>query len=343
MKNQVFYLAASAKSPEGGIYHYTICEGRPQQLGFKQLDGSGYLAFSPDRKFLYSTCIIGDGGGAAAFAIQDDKSLRFLNSMEARGRSSCYLCTDPSGKFLFTANYSSGNVSEFTLENGAIKALSQVVAHQGRGPNEQRQEGPHPHFAQMTPDGKYLCIVDLGIDAVVCYPVDPQRGLDAQAAKSSSIAPAGSGPRHLIFDRSGKIAYVANELGNTVLSMHYKDGSFTAIELQATLPETFTEPSKVAAIRLSQDEKFLFVSNRGYDSIAVYALDGQGGMRQTDLVLSGGSSPRDINFLPGGRKFAATNEFSNSIFFYDYDAASGKLTPDGNVIGTLPRPLCIHW
>jgi len=343
MKSQEFYLAACANTPQGGIYRYVMDQGRPRQLGFNQLNSANYLAYSPDRKFLYSTCAIGDNGGVAAFKINDDNSLTFLNSMDAKGLSSCFLCTDPSGKFLFTANYRSGSVTEFALENGAIKALTQVIQHEGHGPNEKRQEGPHTHFTQMAPDGKYLCVVDLGIDAVKCYPVDPTRGIVASGVKTFSDVPAGSGPRHLIFDRSGKIAYLANELGNTVVSMRYADGVFTAIQLKPTLPATFTDATKVAAIRLSQDEKFLFVSNRGYDSIAVYALDGQGGMTMTDLVLTGGSSPRDINFLPGWSKFAATNEFSDSIFFYNYDAKSGKLTPDGNVITTLPRPLCIHW
>lgn len=343
MKTQEFYIAASANSPQGGIYRYVMDQGRPRQLGFNQLNSANYLAFSPDRKFLFSTCAVEDGGGAAAYTINTDNSLTFINSLGGKGLNGCYLCTDPGGNFLFTANYSGGSISEYALENGALKALTQVIQHEGRGPNEKRQEGPHPHYAQMTPDGKYLCIVDLGIDAVKCYPVDPKRGLVASGVKTFTDVPPGSGPRHLIFDRSGKIAYLANELGNTVVSMRYHDGVFTAIQLKPTLPATFTDATKVAAIRLSQDEKFLFVSNRGYDSIAVYALDGQGGMTMSDLVLSGGSSPRDINFLPGWAKFAATNEFSDTIFLFDYDAKSGKLTPDGNVISTLPRPLCIHW
>ena len=183
-------------------------------------------------------------------------------------------------------------------------------------------------------------VIDLGVDALYAYRLDPGRGIDAANPKVSKMTP-GDGPRHLVFDRSGRIAYLANELGNSVTSLTYDDGVFTVIGKVTTLPRFQEGATKVAAIRLSQDERFLFVSNRGYDSIAVYELDGKGGMKPFDLVLSGGSSPRDINFLPGCRWFGAANEFSDTVFFFDCDGR-GRLTPNGCVL-RLPRPLHIFW
>ena len=261
--------------------------------------------------------------------------------MSAEGKSTCYVIVDPSGNFLYAANYSSSSFVEFRLKEGRIVERTQLIRHEGSGPNPARQEAAHPHFTGITSDGRYLAVIDLGIDAIKCYPLDPEKGLDAAHPVTSQIEPAGSGPRHLVYDRSGKIAYLLNELGNTVISMRYDDGKFEAIQSCTTLPRFVDCATKAAAIRLSPEENYLFASNRGYDSVAVYELDGKGGMKFTDLVLTGGSSPRDINMLPGGTMFATANEFSDLVTFYDYDG-KGKLTPNGFQL-KLPQPLCIMW
>lgn len=343
MAKEIFYVASASEGADGGIYVFKMnVNGVPEQVGFAAMPRANYIAFSPDRKYLYSTCTIGDQGGVASFAIKEDGMLEPINTCEAGGQSTCYVITDPSGKFLYAANYRSGNFAEFLLENGKIVKRTQLIQHRGSGPNKARQEAAHPHYTGLTPDGKYLCVIDLGIDAIKVYPLDPGKGLDADGVICNSVEPAGSGPRHLVFDRSGKIAYLLNELGNTVISNHYADGRFTPIETQTMLPSLVNVASKAAAIRLSEDEKYLFATNRGFDSVAVYKLDGQGGMVLTDLVLSGGSSPRDINFLPGYKMFAATNEFSDNMVIFDYDAVNGKLTPNG-LIFSLPHPLCVMW
>ncbi len=337
-----FYIAAmSPDKPEGGIYRYEMRENAPpKQLGFTPMTSVNYLAFSPDRKFMYSTCSVNGEAGVASFAVGADGSLTFLSSMVSGGKAACYVITDPTGKFLYCANYLTGDFSEFRVENGKIVEKTQQVRHSGKGPNAARQEGPHTHFTSITPDGKFLIVIDLGIDSVFTYPLDPVKGVDAANPNVYRTEP-GDGPRHLIFDKTGKIAYLANELGNSVTALSYRDGVFTKIAKETTLPCFWEGDTKVAAIRLSEDERYLFVSNRGFDSIAVYELDGKGGMTMTDMVLAGGSSPRDINFLPGGKWFGATNEFSDLVVFYDYNGA-GKLTPNGFTL-KLVRPLHIFW
>ena len=342
--NSIFYIVACAAALDGGIYRYQMMEdGSVRQLGFNQLDNANWISFSPDRRFLYSTCTVGDSSGVAAYKGGADGALTELNRMSAAGKAGCYVITDPSGKFLFCANYSSGSVSVFALnEDGSIRERLRNIQHTGKGPNQPRQDGPHTHFTNITPDGKYLIVIDLGIDAVRLYPFDPVKGIDEEKAYTFHVEPAGSGPRHLVFDKSGKIAYLLNELCNTVISLAYSDGRFEKLDELSTIPAAFHGATKAAAVRLSEDEKFLFASNRGYDSIAVFRLDGKGGMRFHDLLLCGGSSPRDINFLPGMRKFASANEFSDTVFFFDYDPETGKLTPDGQVL-THKRPLAIYW
>ncbi len=339
----MFYVAACTDKPEGGIYRYEMRQSAaPQQVGFTALPDANYLSFSPDGKYMYSTCSAGKDGGVAAFAIDADGALTLLNTCAAGGLSTCYVITDSSGKWLYAANYRGPSVSEFRLEKGRIAERTQVVRHEGSGPNLPRQDAAHPHFTGLTPDGRYLLVVDLGIDAIMAYPIDPDKGLNAAGVIKNPVEPAGSGPRHLIFDRSGKIAYLLNELASTVISYRYADGRFEAIETKSMLPPLTNVYSKASAIRLSADEKFLFASNRGFDSVAVYRLDGKGGMTLHDMVLSGGSSPRDVNFLPGGRMFATANEFSDILVLFDYDAAAGKLTPNG-ISYKLPRPLCVVW
>lgn len=337
-----FYLAAMSEKPEGGIYRYRMRENAaPEQVGFTQMPGVNALAFSPDRKYMLSTCLVNGEDGVASYAVGEDGELTFLSSMASGGKAACFVSTDPFGEFLYCANYTSGDFAEFRLDgDGRITERTQLIHHEGCGPNPLRQKGAHPHCAFLTPDGKYLAVVDLGVDALYAYRFSPGRGIDAEAKKVSKMAP-GDGPRHLIFDRSGKIAYLANELGNTVSSLAYDDGEFTLLQKLTTLPRFQEGATKASAIRFSEDQRFLFVSNRGYDSIAVYELDGKGGMKLFDFVLSGGSSPRDINFLPGGRWFGAANEFSDTVFFFDCNG-HGRLTPNGHVLH-LPRPLYIFW
>ena len=291
---------------------------------------------------MYATCGNGEETpGCAAFRINDDGSLAFLNQLSSEGKAPCYTVVSADGKFLYCANYLSGSVTEFRLaDDGSIAERAQVITHTGKGPNQPRQDGPHTHFAEFTPDGKFLIVIDLGIDAVKLYPWS-ETGIDAAGVRTFSV-PAGCGPRHLVFNNAGTIAYLVTELGNTVLTLSYDgNGNFALLNEVSTLPEQYSGATKAAAIRLSPDERYLYVSNRGYDSIACYALDPETKFPVwKGLAASGGDGPRDINYLPGYQKFAAANEFSDVVVFYDVKAENGMLYPDGNMV-RIPGPLAI--
>lgn len=341
-ESKCFFIVADSLTPDGGLYCMEQNGIKSlRQVAFTPLSDANYLCFSPDRKTLYSTCDCSNpAGGVAAFRLAQNDSLTFLNKLPASGRSTCHLTCSGDGRFLFAANYSSGSVSVFSLNpDGSLDRLIQVIVHQGiTGPNKARQEAPHTHCTVLTPDGHFLCVADLGLDAVFLYPLDPKEGL-CRTPKTCSFSP-GDGPRHIVFDAAGNYAYVVNELGNSVTSLSYSNGSLTPIMTQSTLPHHCTAATKASAIRFSPDGRFLFASNRGYDSVACFQLLGNGTFRRYDMEPVYGSSPRDIQFLPSGDLFAAANEFSDSVTLFQYDTVSGKLAFTGSQI-RLPRPLCI--
>ena len=338
----VFYLSSwSKESPQGGIYTYSLREKCLTQLGFAPLQMAGYLCFSPGGNILYATGGVEGREGVAAFAVNDDASLTFLNFVPSFGKSTCHNCVAPNGKFLYTANYTSGDLTEFTLApDGTLSGRNKVVAHTGCGPVKGRQESAHPHYVSITPDGNFLAAADLGIDKIVAYPFDPDAGIDETSPVESPM-PSGCGPRHILF-APGNTAYLLTELGNTILSLHYRAGRFSVIDEISLLPENCVCDTKAAAIRMSADGRFLAGTNRGFDAIALIEVDGKGGMKKVQTTLSGGSSPREANFLPDGRSFAAANEFSDNIYFFDFDFQKGTLAPNGLKLEHL-RPLCITW
>ena len=336
-----FYISAWGEVADGGIFTCVLKEnGEVVPQSRVPFYHAGYLAWNSDKTRLYAT-----GGwdensdSVGAFAVAEDGSLVHLNTQKSFGRSCCHLCVSPDDKFVYAANYFTGNFSEYAiLEDGSLSEALQTVQHEGSGPNQERQACSHAHFCGFSPDGRFLLVVDLGMDAVMAYPWTPGKGIDSRNAVRNDITP-GAGPRHLVFDKSGKIAYLVTELGNTVQSLRYADGHLKKISEISTLPCKISYPTKAAAIRLSEDERFLLVTNRGFDSIALVSLDGAGGMVLSDLTLSGGNSPRDLNFLAENRFVAVGNEFSGNVYFFNYNTENGKLTPNGYKL-ELPRPLC---
>jgi 6-phosphogluconolactonase len=337
-----FYISAFGELPRGGIYTCELKEnGEVIPLANVPFYHSGYLAWNSNKTRLYATGGLDDEKSdcLAAFSVNEDGFPVLLNTRKSHGKSCCHLGVSPDDKFVYAANYFSGNFSEYAiLEDGSLSEALQVIQHEGSGPHPERQTSAHAHFCGFSPDGRFLLVIDLGIDAVMAYPYTPGKGISRNGVIRNRISP-GSGPRHLVFDSSGKIAYLVTELGNTVKSLHYNEGHFEFISEISLLPCRIEYPTKAAAVRLSADERFLLATNRGFDSVAVIALDGAGGMVLNDLTLSGGISPRDLNFLGNDRFVAVGNEFSGNVYFFDFNRESGKLTPNGYKL-ELPRPLC---
>lgn len=181
MPGTLFYVAAKSPEPDGGIYRYEMRESAaPKQVGFNRLRKTRTISRFRRTANTFSAPAPSTGiGGVASFRLNPDGSLTPINSMSAEGKSTCYVIVDPSGNFLYAANYSSSSFVEFRLKEGRIVERTQLIRHEGSGPNPARQEAAHPHFTGITSDGRYLAVIDLGIDAIKCYPLDPEKGLDA--------------------------------------------------------------------------------------------------------------------------------------------------------------------
>ncbi|MGH3712027.1 MAG: lactonase family protein [Micromonosporaceae bacterium] len=289
-----------------------------------------YLAISHDRRVLYAVNEL-DAGTVSAFAVAPDGVLRPLGSRPTYGASPCHVHVHPSGRYVLSANYGSGSVTVHPVDaDGALEEPSDVVRHTGSGPDPARQQGPHAHQIVTDPAGGFVHAVDLGADAVFTYRL-----------RAGKLAPAGemrtrpgSGPRHLSFHPSGRQAYLTEELTSTVTACTYapEQGRLTAVQTLATAPRTDTRnyPSELL---VSADGRFVYVANRGHNSVAVFAVDGDR-LTARGTVPSGGDWPRHIAFSRDGHFLYAANQKSGQLATLRVDRRDGSLTPAGPALSS---------
>ncbi len=354
-KAEFYYVYVGTYTSGGceGIYVYKM-DMSDGSIMFVQTVGNlknpSFLAIDSTDRFLYTFGMISNADGkqepvVSAYSI-DVKTgmLSFLNRQPIPGRGTCHINVDKTGKYVLTANYSDGNVSMFpVLADGGLDKMSDFVQHTGSGPNEKRQKAAHAHSINISPDNKYAYAADLGIDKVMIYKLDLENGkLVPNEPPFAKVAP-GAGPRHFDFHPNGQFAYVINELNSTVTAFTYNqsDGSLTEIQTVLTLPEGFSEINSTADIHVSPCGKYLYGSNRGHDSIAIFSVDTNTGMLSpVGHEPTQGSTPRNFAVDPTGRYLLAENQRSGTIVIFRIDKATGKLIPTGNVV-EVPSPVCI--
>lgn len=320
----------------GDLEHIGVVEG---------VENATYLARATTRPLLYASQRMGDSGAVAVYAVRDDR-LRLLGRRPVNGGVPCHVALDPRETRLVFAEYSGARAGVFTLrEDGEFSEVPPVtVRHRGHGPDPERQTAAHAHCARVSPDGRYLYVADLGIDRVVAYAFsDPgQKTLPEVPAMSIQTAP-GSGPRHLLFHPNGRLAFLLHELDNTISSFRYDGETMVRVQTISMLPPDFHGFSKAAAIKLSEDGRRLFGSNRGHDSIAVFDLDAVNGkMTLANISKLAGSFPRDFEFAPGGKFALVGHENSNEIMAYRFRPDRGDLIPAGPPLA-MHRPVCIQF
>ena len=280
-------------------------------------------------------------GALAAFAVKgDDLELIGIQSV-GQTTVPCHLALDPSERTLVWAEYTDAFFGTCELDaNGNVTDRVQRLQNTGDGPNKPRQDKAHAHWAGVTPDGKFLCLNDLGIDQVkvIDFP-DRTAGLKELPEKTIHTEP-GLGPRHLVFHPNGKLAFLIYELKNKITAFRYTGDRFIPLDTYSTLPADFTGESKSAAIKLSADGTRLFASNRGHNSIAVYAVNPETGAL-TPLAFNRleGAFPRDFQLLPGEKFMVVGHKTSDNFMMYAYDAKTGKLAPVGNPF-PIYHPTC---
>lgn len=298
-----------------------------------------YLALNKSKTHLYAVQETGvaDTPSVHSFSINADYRLSHINTQGMIGEGPCHLTLDATEKFLTVANYSSGNVVLYSVkEDGSVGEQLDSVQHRGKGPNPKRQEGPHAHATVFGPEGT-LFVADLGLDEVISYRVNSGKLESLGSVKT----PPGAGPRHLVFHPSGNYAFVVNELDSTLSVFRHEGGGLELLNTVSTLPEKNETESYCAAIRINPSGRFIYVSNRGHDSLAVFAFDeNEESLKLIQLVPSGGLYPRDFNLDPSDKLLIAANQQTNNLLSYWLDASTGKLRATGHEL-ELGTPVCV--
>ncbi|KMK77019.1 lactonase family protein [Alkalihalobacillus pseudalcaliphilus] len=343
MSQLTAYVGTYTNGDSKGIYRFSFDPtsgviDTPELVA--ELEGPTYLTISQDNQYLYAVAKSDEGGGIAAYQITDNEELEFINSVISDGPSPCHVSLDNDSSTLFSANYHRGQADVYPISNyGHLENPSSTVTHTGSGPNQERQEKAHAHYAGLTPDGKFVVVCDLGTDKVAIYRLDGQGLIPFQEI----FVKPGSGPRHIAFHPNGKYAYVNAELSSEIIVFEYKHGELKEIQTVGTLPEDFLGDNTSGALHLSNDGKFIYVSNRGHDSVYVYEIDESTGMITfRSSVTSGGEHPRDFIFDPSGKYMFVANKDSSNIVMYIKDDNTGRLTKTEKEI-SIPNPVCIKF
>lgn len=302
-----------------------------------------FLAISEDRQYVYAVNETAPGN-VSAFQWNEDRSqLSAVNQQASQGDHPCFTELSPDGKLLAVANYSSGNISVYPIEEtGGLASANAVHHHLGSGPVKPNQEAAHAHCAKFAPNGKFLYAVDLGTDQIVTYPINDQ-GITESAISGLKLEP-GDGPRHLVFHPTLDMAFVINELSGSVasLSVNTETGKLTIIDKKRTLPEDFEGNNACADIHISSNGKFLYASNRGHNSIAIFSVSEKGELELLATEPVQGDWPRNFTFSPDEKFLLVANKNTNNITVFSVNQETGALSFTGNQI-TVSRPVCLMF
>jgi 6-phosphogluconolactonase len=346
MANSTVFYLGTYTSPGGsqGIYHaslnLTTGEISTPELAIEARDPS-FVAYHPNGKYLY-TVHESTAGEFSAYAIQADHSLKLLNKVTAPVPGPCHLSVDPSGRHLFTAGYGTGVLASLPISpNGTLGAASWSQQNTGHGPNTGRQEGPHMHAAYPNAKGDLVYACDLGTDEVLVYKLDKATGKLTAAQPKSVLTEPGSGPRHLALSPNGQFAYVNGELTSTVLAYRVDPatGALTHLQTLSTLPAEHGNNS-TAEIHVHPNGKWLYVSNRGHDSIAAYAIHSDGKLTLLEIEPATVREPRGFDLEPTGHWLVVAGQNSNNLTALAIDQTTGKLTPTHHLT-PISKPVCV--
>jgi len=308
-----------------------------------------FLALAPTGRNLYAISAVPEidgypAGGVSAYSVDPATGeLTFLNRESTGGPGPAHVSVDPSGQLVLVANYHGGSVAALPVRpDGSLAPLSDFHQHEGRGVNPRRQEKAHAHSITVDPTGRYALVCDLGLDLVITYRLDVAAG---RLVRTGAVkAHPGAGPRHLAFHPSGLLAYVIDELDSTIAVYAYDGhGGLTELQVEPTLPADFAGESTTAEVRVHPNGRFVYGSNRGHDSIAIFAVDEATGLlAQRGHIPTLGKTPRNFSLDPSGRLLLAANQDSDTIVAFRVDEANGQVTATGRVTAS-PSPVCLRF
>jgi 6-phosphogluconolactonase len=347
------YTSGANDGASRGIYLLDL-DSRSGKLSAPDLAGEAsnpsFLAIHPGGKFLYAVSERDEvdrqpGGAVLAFAIDEATGkLRLINHQSSRGAGPCHLIVDTPGKNVLVANYGGGSIASLPIApDGRLGPSSSFIQHRGMGTVPARQEGPHAHSINLDRAGRFAVVADLGLDKIFIYRFDSVKGtLEANDPPFAQVAPK-SGPRHFAFAPDGRFGYAISELANTVTAFEYdaSSGSLNPIQTISTLPASFAGKSYTAEVQVHPSGRFVYGSNRGHDSIAVFAVDASTGkLSSVGFVPTQGRNPRNFAIDPTGAYLLAENGDSGTIVVFQIDARSGALRATGESV-RVPKPVCI--
>ncbi len=339
------YIGTYTNGDSKGIYKLALnpVTGEIKDVSLAgELENPTYLTIDSREGIMYSVVKVGDTGGVASLKIDHHSGkLSLINHQTQKGNPPCHVITDGNGKYVFSSNFHMCNAQVMEVSEKGFLKEPIFIYHEGSGPNKVRQEKPHVHYAGLTPDEKYLCVVDLGIDKTVIYSFN-----NGSLEKHSEIVlKPGSGPRHMVFHPNQRFAYINTELSGEILMLeyHWEKGLFKELGYISTLPKDFTKDNLGSAIHITPDGQFLYAANRGHDSIATYKIDqGTGLLTFLTHTSTEGQNPRDFGIDPSGSFIIAANQSSNNLVPFKIDRDSGKLSRVGNIV-ELPTPVCVKF
>jgi len=344
---QTLYVGTYTSGKSEGIYIYRMDQlsGELKRVGSVKSENPSFLALDAARRFLYAVNE-NPNGSVSSFKIDPKTSqLLFLNQQSSAGADPCHLSVAQHGKTVLVANYSSGNVAVLPIQrDGSLGAATDVEQHEGSGPREQ-QKSPHAHCIKLDRANRYAFAADLGSDKVFIYRFDSLTGKLHPAKQPSSFLHSGAGPRHLSFHPSGKYLYVINELDSSLTTFKCDSvkGTLTAFETVSTLPRDFVGTSYCADVHVSGSGRFVYGSNRGHNSIVVFAIDPRTGrLNLVEHVSTEGKWPRNFAIDPSGRFLLVANQHTDNVVVFRIDAQTGRLTPTGHV-AEIPTPVCLQF
>ena len=352
----IAYIGTYTRQKSKGIYAYNFAPatGKTTPIGLvAETVNPSFLAIHPNQKFVYAANEVDTfegqpSGYISAFAIEPGGQLKALNRVSSKGTGPCHVAFDKTGKWLFVANYNGGSVAAYPVHaDGTLGEASAAVQHAGSSVAGQRPVRPHAHSANIPPDNRFVFFADLGLDQILSYKLDTAKGtLTPNNPPFAKLAP-GSGPRHMVFRPDGKFAYVINETLCTVTVFRYNAAGGTLEELQtiSTLPAGFTlnRGTSTAEIAVHPSGKFLYGSNRGPNTIAIFAIDAnKGTLTAGDRVPTQGKIPRNFAIDPTGAFLFAANQDSDNIVVFRIDQKTGGLTATGDILD-VGAPVCVTF
>ena len=352
-QEHLLYVGTCTDHGSKGIYAYRFdsSRGKLASLGlaaetpepsFLTVDSSGRFLYTVNETLTYNGR---PTGAVSAFTIHETGKLSLLNQVSSRDQGPAHIALDRTGKYALISNYTLGSVAVLpVMADGRLGDASWFVQHKGSSINRERQKGPHAHAIVLSRDNRFAVAADLGLDQLLIYRFDATKGTLGEKPAVVKTRP-GAGPRHLVFSSDGRFLYVINELQSTVVIYSYnvETGALHELQTVSTLPQGFKGNSTAAEIAVDPAGKFLFASNRGDDSVTVFAINSSTGtLALVETFPSGGKTPRNFAIDPTGAWLLVANQDSDNVVVFSIDHKTGHLTSTGEAL-TVPSPACLKF